>query len=97
MNNMNDARSREYTTKDIGEASALITHGCEMTAMRWKDNTAYFTFNREVERVLSLSDKYFGGGLTVEPRIYHDNLRMLKRRVLSNKNLKREFKEHFRR
>jgi len=73
---------KQHTTRDLGEASALISRDCPLSSLQWKDDTAFFVFDDP--RAVALSHDYFYGELSINARTYYDNLRMLKRRLYTD-------------
>ena len=71
-----------YTTKDLGEAVALLSSGVKMNSIDWKERVAYFTFAGDCE---SLSREYFFGNLQVNARLFNDNMRSLKSRLVNGR------------
>jgi len=80
---MNDLST--YSTRDLGEATALLTSGCVMTDLQWKNNRAYFIFE-DVEHCKELSQQYFFGGLSQPSKFFYENLRTIKRKLYSEQN-----------
>ena len=70
----------DYHTKDMGEAAALLTRGCRMRDVQWKDDTAYFIFP-DRPQCEAIAKEYFYSDLQVSARTYYDNLRMIKRKL----------------
>lgn len=82
--------NNEYVTKDLGETTALLTNGCFMTAIEWKDDVAYFRF-QDNQKCKLISQNYFFEGLTGNLRLFYENLRMVKRKLYAESN-KRDFR-----
>lgn len=70
----------QFITKDLGEACTLITSGCPMSSIQWKDQTAYFCFSNK-KACEEISKEYFFGNAQVAARSFYENLRMLKRKL----------------
>ena len=73
----------QYNTKDIGEAAALITRGCRLADILWKDGIAFFLFDDPL--AASIGHDYFYADLPLNARTYYDTLRMLKRKIYTGK------------
>ena len=80
---MNDLSS--YSTRDLGEATALLTSGCVMKDLQWQANKAYFVFD-DAEHCKELSQQYFFGGLSLTAKFFYENLRTIKRKLYSEQN-----------
>jgi len=75
----------EYVTSDLGEAAALITSGCVMRDMQWRQEKAYFLFN-DSATCQPLGHKYFFEGLSLNCRVFYENLRNIKRKIHTGQN-----------
>lgn len=76
-----------YSTKDLGEAAALIAVGHKLMGLDWKDDIAFFSFYKQ-EDCKSVASKYFLNELTVSARLYYDTLRSLKHKMFNKKGVK---------
>ena len=75
--------SELYLTKDLGESAALLTGGCAIRDIQWKNSEAYFVFG-ERKACQQMSQKYFFGGLELPVRFFYENLRLIKRKLYSD-------------
>lgn len=75
-----------YTTKDLGEASALLTSNCIMKDMQWKEGKAYFIFDNPIF-CKKLSHQYFFENLKLSVRPFYENLRTIKRKLYAEQRL----------
>lgn len=72
----------EYSTKDLGEAGALIVKKQKLIRMDREGKTCWFVFENKDE-CAKLSSDFFFGGLQVNAREYYEALGRLKNRIFS--------------
>lgn len=72
--------NQEYKTKDLAEATALITTGNSLVGIERKEKICFFVFENK-ERCIEISNKYFFGDLTVNARNFHEAMVRLKNRI----------------
>jgi hypothetical protein len=72
--------ANEYITKDLGEASALLTNGLSLLRLDKASGVCWFVFPRD-ESSKSLSYAFHFGELLVNARDYHHTLSKLKRLI----------------
>ncbi len=70
----------EYKTRDLAEASALITKGQEIKRIEREGVICYFIFN-DGETCKELSNKFFFGKLQVNAREFYESMNRLKNRI----------------
>lgn len=86
IDNLNQAPVSFYVTKDLTEASSLITCGHPVCGMRvimrggGRKAVGHFQF-RDTDDMRADRDMYNSGRLMVEPRTFQANLRQLKSKV----------------
>lgn len=71
---------QEYKTKDLAEATALITTGNVLIDIEREGNICFFIFNNK-EKCIEISNKYFFGKLTVNARDFYESMVRLKNRI----------------
>ena len=72
---------REYRTKDLAEAAALVTGGCRLIQVeRVGGGIAWFIFDGE-SGCRKLADEFYFGGLVGSLKLFSENLRTLKGRL----------------
>jgi len=74
--------STEYSTKDLGEASALLVGKQLFIRIDRSGSTCWFVFDNK-EECKKLSDQFFFGELLVNAREYYEALGRLKNRIFS--------------
>lgn len=80
--------NNQYRTKDLGEAAVLLTQGFTLIDTEWQNEVAYFIFDN-YEGAKKLAHEYNFGGVQVTAKAFHDNLILIKRKILSRYNPKR--------
>ncbi|HZQ29636.1 MAG TPA: DUF5659 domain-containing protein [Patescibacteria group bacterium] len=74
----------EYSTKDIGEAAALLCASAKLLRLDGESNFYWFVFaNRQ--QCQEISSKYWSSDLLVNAKSYQDSLRSLKDRLFSQR------------
>jgi hypothetical protein len=70
----------EQQIKDFGLVVALVTAGFTINGQNLDGRSVYFTFkdSRELQKAI---EDYWSDTLTVNPRRYFDNMRMVKSRI----------------
>lgn len=71
---------KEYRTRDLAEATALIVAGIELQRIDREGSICYFIFS-STEKCTSLSNKFFFGELLVNARTYHETMNLLKNKI----------------
>lgn len=69
-----------YKTKDLAEATALITAGNVLLNIEREGKICFFIFNNK-EKCVETSNKYFFGTLTVNARDFYESMVRLKNRI----------------
>lgn len=79
-----DTQNDEYQTKDLGEASALLSKSATLIRLQKQDNFYWFIF---LDKTLceKISHEYWFGELFVNARDFYEQMRMLKDRLFSQK------------
>lgn len=72
----------EYKTKDLAEASALVTKGQEIINIERNGGICHFVFS-DNETCKELSNKFFFGDLQVNARGYYEAMNRLKNRIFN--------------
>jgi len=72
----------EYSTKDLGEAGALIVKSQKLIRMDREGKTCWFVFE-DKEECEKLSNQFFFGELQVNAREFYEALGRLKNRIFS--------------
>jgi hypothetical protein len=73
----------DYRTSDLSLAATLVCLGYYLTGLeRGNDYKVLFEFSLNKSGKDAI-DSYWNDGLTVNPRLYFDNLKMLKNRLYS--------------
>lgn len=72
--------NQEYKTKDLAEASALITTGNNLKRIEREDRICFFIFEGG-ENCQKISNKYFFGELMVNARSFYEAMVRLKNRI----------------
>jgi hypothetical protein len=76
--------SKQFQTYDLGLAAALITVGFDLQGLT-KANPKRVSFNFiDSDRVYNFSNAYWSGKVKVNPRLYFDNIKLLKNRIYSS-------------
>lgn len=73
--------SKEYKTKDIGEAAALCASGIKI--IRYEKELECYWFIFDATNAQNTSDLYWSGELKVSAKVYNDCYRTLKDRLFS--------------
>lgn len=71
-----------FITKDLGEAAVLLTKGFTLLDTEWKGEVAYFSFNNG-SAAREIAKEYNFGGIQVTAKSFHDNLVLIKRKILA--------------
>ncbi len=72
--------NQEYKTRDLAEATALITSGNSLIGIK-RDGKVCFFFFENKEKCIEISNKYFFGELTVNARNFYEAMVRLKNRI----------------
>ncbi len=72
----------QYKTKDLAEASALLSLDNPLTQIERQGNTCWFIFE-DKEKCDALSNQYFFGKLMVNARDFYESMSRLKNRIFS--------------
>lgn len=72
--------NQEYKTKDLAEATALITTGNSLIGIERDGKICFFIFENK-EKCIEISNKYFFGELTVNARNFYEAMVRLKNRI----------------
>lgn len=75
--------NKEYFTKDLGEAAALLTAGTG--AIRLQKDGTFFWFVFPEEECREVSNKYWTGELMLPAKLYSMNIRLLKDRLFAQR------------
>ena len=75
--------SKEYKTKDLGEAAALLTKGLRLLRLEREFDFYWFVFDGQHSQ--AVSDAYWSGELMVCAKDYFDKTRSLKDRLFSRR------------
>lgn len=73
---------QEYKTKDLAEATALLTSGQNVTKIERRGSICFFVFS-DKEKCEEISNKFFFGDLQVNAREFHEAMARLKNRIFS--------------
>ena len=71
---------KEYRTRDLAEATAIIVAGRELQRIDREDSICYFIFTNS-KLCTELSNKFFFGELLVNARSYHETMNHLKNKI----------------
>jgi len=74
---------KEFYTKDIGEAAALLTAHIKLLRLERETNFYWFVF--ESKGCEEIRAGYWSGELTVPAKLYSSNLRWLKDRLFAQR------------
>ncbi|MEK7168392.1 MAG: DUF5659 domain-containing protein [Patescibacteria group bacterium] len=74
---------KEYRTKDLNEAGALLASSIKLIRLDQAQGFCYFVF--ENHKALEISNKFWTGELIVSAKLFSDALRTLKDRLFSQK------------
>ena len=77
---MND----EYKTKDLGEASALISKSAKLLRLEQESNFYWFVF-QDKNYCEPISNSYWSDELNVSAKTYSDAMRSLKDRLFAKR------------
>ncbi len=80
---INDPGSKEYFTKDLGEAAAIVAKGVKMTRLEKDSSFCWFVFDRK--NCDEISSKYWSGELLIDAKKYNESLRNLKDRLFAQR------------
>ncbi|PIQ72308.1 hypothetical protein COY13_03890 [Candidatus Roizmanbacteria bacterium CG_4_10_14_0_2_um_filter_36_35] len=72
----------EYSTKDLGEAGALIVKKQKLIRMDWEGKICWFVFENK-EECEKLSSDFFFGELQVNAREFYEAMTHLKHKIFS--------------
>lgn len=72
--------NQEYKTKDLAEATALITTGNSLVGIERDGKICFFIFANK-EKCIEISNKYFFGELIVNARNFYEAMTRLKNRI----------------
>lgn len=75
---------KQYKTKDIYEAAALLAKKARLASLEKTDSFYWFVFD-DWDAGRTLSDSYWRNELVVLARDYSDAVRTLKDRIFANK------------
>ncbi|MCA9389808.1 hypothetical protein KC571_00200 [candidate division WWE3 bacterium] len=82
--NQNDYYKNNFSTYDLGLASALVTAGYTVNHLDRSDSKkVQFIFNHE-EQLDDVIQAYWAHKLKLSPLAYFNNVKMLKNRIYSN-------------
>lgn len=73
-------QNQEYKTKDLAEATALITTGNSLVRIERDGKICFFIFEN-IKSCQDISNKYFFGELLVNARNFHESMVRLKNRI----------------
>lgn len=76
---MENNNPREFLTKDLNEASALLVSGVKL--LRLERGQGFYWFVFDSEKAKEISNKFWAGELLVDAQRYGDSLRKLKDRL----------------
>jgi len=74
---------KEYLTKDLGEAAALLTAGINLLRLQKESKFYWFVFDSTNSH--EISNNYWSGQLKVVAKQYSDSLRSLKDRLFAQR------------
>lgn len=80
---INDPSSKEYFTKDLGEAAALVAKEVKLSRLEKDSSFYWFVFDRK--SCEEITAKYWSGELQLDAKKYNDSLRSLKDRLFASK------------
>lgn len=72
-----------YSTKDLGEAAALLSEGVKLLNLERDSGFCWFVF--ENNNAQEISQKYWSGELLTSAKKYNDCLRTLKDRLFAQR------------
>lgn len=75
------ASSKEYCTKDIGEAAAFLCKKVNFIELRKDTNIYWFAFSDTEEICEELSKKYWFGELSVNAKTFDEKRRVLVQQI----------------
>ena len=75
--------NKEYFTKDLAEAAALLTAGVIITRLQREGSFFWFIFPEAESR--EISNKYWSGELILPAKSYSTNIRLLKDRLFAQR------------
>jgi hypothetical protein len=78
-----EQNNKEYLTKDLGEAAALVAEGVKLHRLEKDSSFCWFVFEKNNSE--ETSNKYWSGNLLVDAKKYNDSLRTLKDRLFAQK------------
>ena len=71
----------EYTTKDLGEAAALVAAGQTLLAIRSSGERHYLFVFENHKSSKDLAERFWSNTLKLPARDYHTSIKVLKARV----------------
>ena len=74
-----------FKTKDLGISACLLSLNFKLIKTDWNGKEVFFYFDNEVE-ASKIAHQYYFGWITVEAKVFHDNLVLLKREILAKYN-----------
>lgn len=80
---INDPSSKEYFTKDLGEAAAIVAMGVKLDRLEKDSSFCWFVFDRK--SCEEISAKYWSGELQLDAKKYNESLRSLKDRLFAQR------------
>lgn len=83
MEHNNKMITKEYRTKDLNEAGALLASNIKLLRLDQAQGFSYFVF--EDKQAQETSNKFWTGELTVYAKQFSDALRTLKDRLFAQK------------
>lgn len=72
--------NQEFKTRDLAEATALITTGNSLIEIERNGKICFFVFENK-EKCNEISNKYFFGELNVNARNFYEAMTRLKNRI----------------
>jgi len=72
-----------YKTKDLAEASTLLTLGQKIISIERENNICWFIFN-DLKTCQKISNDFWFGECLVDARSLHDSTNKLKNRIFSS-------------
>lgn len=80
---INNPSPKEYFTKDLGEAAAIVAKGVKLSRLEKDSSFCWFVFDKKSSE--EISNKYWSGELQLDAKKYSDSLRSLKDRLFAQK------------
>ena len=72
---------QEYSTKDLGEASAILAKRIKLLRIERKSGICWFYFDKKF--ATPVADRYWAGELLIDAKRYNEAERNLKTRIFS--------------